>query len=542
MNTNTRLRLWKETRALLPMWAAVFFFMGATTCFDKTDALPWSLLAYVFGSALLGASIVGQEFQHRTMSVLLAQPVPRLQIWYEKLAVLGTALLGLMLSFTLLTLAQWSAGKPRFRSDADAFAAACIWLAPMLLGFCTSPTFALLTRSTIGGVTLTFLCPMVLFLGSGWLLPEEFSSPRRWVVSAAYYASVFGSYACLLMLMGRRRFERLEDDRSQPQELQLPTVRELQSKWTGALFVLGVRRSPTPSSPTNPSNGEATLAQDARATSSARQSTQPCPRSALEHLIRKEIRLQQPAIVVAAGLVALWLMLLASATTHLITDRGILLLPSVLLGLGIPVIAGIVSTAEERNLGVHEWHLTLPVSARLLWTVKVLVALGVNAALGILLPGLLAHASAWLANNPQLAAEIPGHIVPPFLIASLVLLAPGLYASTASSNPMRALIGTVVLFVAGGLVSSYSDHVVNTFGRGRLEEIILRKLTQAGSSDPLYSIYVWRWPLIWSFFALWLFFLGLESYRRALESVLQPARRIAVLIGWVCVFIFAAIF
>ena len=44
--------------------------------------------------------------------------------------------------------------------------------------------------------------------------------------------------------------------------------------------------------------------------------------------------------------------------------------------------------------------------------VKLLVALGVNAVLGLLLPGLLAHASSWLANDPKLIAEIPGRNVP----------------------------------------------------------------------------------------------------------------------------------
>lgn len=539
MNANTRLRLWKEARALLPMWAAVYFFMGATMRLDRMDALLWSWLAYVFGSALLGAAVVGQEFQHRTMSTLMAQPVPRTRIWHEKLVILGTALLGLLLWFTLLVYAQWSDGNPRFRSEADAFAAACIWLAPLLLAFCTSPTFALLTRSTIGGVTLTSLCPVALFLGSGWLLPEEFSSPRRWVISAAYYASVFGIYACLLMFWGRRRFHRLEDNRSQPQELRFPTVQELRVKWTGVLFVLGVRRSPIPLATNHLQVEKVTTSCEQSATPLIYQPTRSSQRSSLEHLVRKEIRLQQPAIVVAVCLVALWLMLLAGVTTRLITDKGFLILPSILLGLGIPVLVGVVSTAEERGLGVHEWHLTLPVSARRLWTVKVLVALSVNAVLGLVLPGLLAHASSWLAKNSQLVADIAGSDLSPFRTVNLILISAALYTSTASANSMRALIGTIVLFLVGAMVLNFADFVVHS------NSSLLASWSPREWRTDSFTMVVWlyqsRWPLVWAGLAAWLFVLGLTSYRRSLESVWQPVRRMIVFFAVVCAFVFAAI-
>ena len=101
----------------------------------------------------------------------------------------------------------------------------------------------------------------------------------------------------------------------------------------------------------------------------------------------------------AVFLVALWLAFIVARRVHPALGAEVLIVPSILLGLGIPVIAGIVAVAEERSLGVHEWHLTLPVSARRQWGVKVLVALGVNVAFGILLPGLLAHASSWLVGG-----------------------------------------------------------------------------------------------------------------------------------------------
>lgn len=531
MNANTRLRLWKEARALLPMWAAVFCFMGATTRLDRMDGLLWSSLAYVFGCALLGASIVGQEFQHRTMGTLLAQPVPRLRVWHEKLAVLGLALLGLILWFTLLAYDQWHAGKPRFRSDADAFAAASTWLAPLVLGFCTSPTFALLTRSTIGGVTLTFLCPVLVFLGCGWLLPDEFSSPRRWVISATYYASVFGIYSGLMLLWGRRRFQRLEDDRSQPQELRLPTVQELRCKCAGALFVLGVRQSPIPPAADSLTLKHSACVQNSADVAPTGQSSQSRPRSGIEHLVRKEIRLQQPAFVVAFGLVVLWLVAVAVVFTRSTVDKHfLLLLPVILLGLGIPLLVGIVSTAEERSLGVHEWHLTLPVSARRLWTVKVLVALGVNALLGLLLPGLLAHASSWLANDPRLVQEIPGN-ANALLIANLVILGAALYASSASANTMRALIGAIVLFMVGAMVPPGSMQI------GRWLGYLIRGEPPDGidASWGWFEEYYWRAG--WLCWLGWVWRFGLGNFRFSLDSVGRQIPRVTGLYVAACLYV-----
>ena len=89
MNANTRLRLWKETRALLPFWAAMAGLIGIPALFRVQEGVAMSVSAYVFGCALLGSVIIGQEFQHRTMGLLLSQPVSRRRIWWEKMFVLG---------------------------------------------------------------------------------------------------------------------------------------------------------------------------------------------------------------------------------------------------------------------------------------------------------------------------------------------------------------------------------------------------------------------------------------------------------------------
>ena len=50
-----------------------------------------------------------------------------------------------------------------------------------------------------------------------------------------------------------------------------------------------------------------------------------------------------------------------------------------------------------------------------------------------------------------------------------------------------------------------------------------------------------RWWFGWSCAAVWLYFLGLIGFRRSLESLWQPVRRMAVFFAVVCAFVFAAI-
>jgi hypothetical protein len=89
------------------------------------------------------------------------------------------------------------------------------------------------------------------------------------------------------------------------------------------------------------------------------------------------------------------------------------------------------------------------VSAARKWFVKVMVVLAVNFALALVLPCVLRETSAWLTGIQQLVLGIPGQ-VSPLLIANLVLLAAAIDASSAATNSLRAIAGTIVLFVFGG--------------------------------------------------------------------------------------------
>lgn len=502
MNANTRLRLWKEARALLPMWVAMAALITLPFLLRAEQPMEFAIPAYWLGCALLGPICFGQEFQHRTMGLLLSQPVSRRRLWWEKLAMLGAGMFGLFAWMELLWGSEVGQVPSFAGSGEELLKVVHLLVLPWLIGFCTGPALTLLAGSIIGGVALTFLCPWFLTMLVLAVIPEIWISHSGMDVRSNSALISLGFYCGALFLFGCHRFGRLEDIQGRGTELTLPAaLAKPLAKFTGR-FTLG--RS-----------------------------------SVLGHLVRKEVRLHLPALVVALGLVALWLALVVAVFARATMDKRFLMLPIVLLCLGIPVIAGIVAVAEERSLGVHEWHLTLPVSARRQWGVKVLVALGVNVAFGILLPGLLAHASSWLANNPQLVAEIPGSGVPPFLIANAVIFCAALYASSASANSMRALVGAIVLFLAGAMVMNLAQYLAEQF-----HEIYHRPDFHVWpgwlpAPERVQAIYRLLWPWGWIGFLVWLSVLGSTNFRHSLESVSQPIRRLA---GFVlCVYVFLAL-
>lgn len=555
MNANTRLRLWKEARALLPMWAAVAVWIAAPFLLPVNDPLPYAFSGFLFGCAVLGPVCVGHEFTHRTMGALLAQPVPRRQLWREKHAVCGAAFALLTILLLLLAWSDlrqsgfgngfWSEarlyvergtgtladGLSRYievfrrtgegwilfaltslgqslgflKADPSVYrdlqwTPEVIWVVasffgPPLLGFCTGPALTLVTRNALGGAAATFIYPFFLLIAGLLIVASmgDLSARVEEQFLLSYVLLVGGIYSGGMFLYGCRRFQCLEDANLLAQELAPP--RQL-----SALFSCLTRH------------------------------TAPGRHGPTANLLRKELRLQQPAFLVAVFLVALWLTFIVVWKVHPPVGAEMLIVPSILLALGSPVTVGIVSTAEERNLGVHEWHLTLPVSARRQWWVKVIVALGVNALLGLLLPGLLAHASSWLANNPQLVADIPGRNVSPLIIANLVIICAGLYASSTSANPIRALIGTIVLFVCGGLTLSLGNSAAGWFADAIDHAPAPLRDGWWPAPEFLHEIHVMiiNWLLLGALLSP--VAMALMNFRRALDSLRRPMLQMGVLL------------
>lgn len=255
-------------------------------------------------------------------------------------------------------------------------------------------------------------------------------------------------------------------------------------------------------------------------------------------LIRKELRLHLTAYLMAGLLIVLWLLLVAVGFILPSWNKEILLLPSLLLSVTIPLIVGVGSTAEERGMGLLDWHLTLPVSARRQWFIKLLAALVVNGVLSILLPGFLVHWAGGMFNETHLLEDnFDGPQL--FLFLNLGLFCAALYASTVSANGIRAIVGAIVLFIAGSVVCFHFDKqlpsqaLVLTPLAESLVQVFLR-LPRIG------SLYFDFWTtnshlnaVIWSgtfLFLCWFYRLTLMNFQRSLGSLWLPARQLVCLL------------
>jgi hypothetical protein len=103
------------------------------------------------------------------------------------------------------------------------------------------------------------------------------------------------------------------------------------------------------------------------------------------NLIRKELRLLRPLWLIAPLALVGWMYvsLLANKTKY-----GSL--PAVAFATAVTpllaILAGTLSLGEERSSGMHSWHMTLPVSARRQWLIKMCTALFAGLVCAVLLP------------------------------------------------------------------------------------------------------------------------------------------------------------
>src|SRR5215469_527820 len=99
-------RIFKEARLLFWPWCAViiagtlrplesyFAMMGSNPSWQGFHLVePISFVGFFIGIPLLATLTLGSEFQHRTLGLLLSQPVERTEIWGAKISVTIVAVL-----------------------------------------------------------------------------------------------------------------------------------------------------------------------------------------------------------------------------------------------------------------------------------------------------------------------------------------------------------------------------------------------------------------------------------------------------------------
>lgn len=377
----------KEFRALLPAWAACAAALLAAEAGGNAFR-GFAPPIYFVGAASLGAMAIGHEFSHRTMGLLLSQPVPRYRILLTKLGVLAV-LLG-----ALMALAWGTITLPR---GGSLFTTALLWL-PVCAAFFITPWLTLASRSPVGGAVFTLSLAGLVLMAGEWIGVALYGFGRE--VDTFRIAMLWWS---LLALSG---------------------VGAVMTWWMFSTLQV--------------TDGATELSLAPAAATTRRTLTK---RRAGWQLVAKELRLQQLALAVGAlyavGYVGI---ALTQAPPPRFEDAGTIL--TLFYADLVAILTGSMASAEERNWRTLDAQLLMPVRAAWQWQIKIAVALGLTFALALALPAALI----WIlpSQDPQVAARLHRQMFAPsivLILASLTCLS--LYVSTLCSSGLWALLLTV---------------------------------------------------------------------------------------------------
>ena len=414
-------RLLKEFRSLRLPWLVgilagiviAFRFIRGGPLESFLDVAP----IFAFFGTILIASVLpfGNELQHRTLPLLLALPVSRARLWNEKLFVLAltvTTIVLVQLSLIvliILTLAGYYQFQPQWR----VITVGILPFATLLLAtVCSAAFWTLIARSIIGGIVFCVSSQFLTGLGAMFAIHKiygpqvDFYDPRAVVV-----VSVVGFvYAALFLWLGRRKFAGLE-------------LRD-------------------------PAFGQATASSPRSGRRWWSDWLRCRPTSVVLNLIRKEILLQKPVLQIAVIFSACWAITFLLLLFEPARKDTFELIFNVITAFYVPLavlLAGCVSLGEEKTIGLTTWHLTLPISSRLQWLVKLGVAAAIALVLGWGWPFLLALITSGKAEVGLLALRGGWQIL---LLFSAVVFVLSFWAGTLLANTVRAALFTVSSMVA----------------------------------------------------------------------------------------------
>jgi hypothetical protein len=329
----TTTRMLKEARPLFWPWCAVILAVALPLARPFYWALGVWQIGWFLGVPLLAALVFGNEFQHRTISLLLSQPVGRTKIWGEKLTVAFVAIL----SAALVSALSLRLAAAQF--DPVVFKLFGAWIVATAA---SAAFWTLLTRSALGGVVLNVVINsfgMVLWGNAAHSLRD---TGYEWATNTPVGSVAVLLYAGAMLWLGWRKLARFQA--------------------TGAivgddLLTAGPKVMPS------------ALAEYFCAR----------PTGLVLNLIRKELRLLRPVWLITLLAALSWACLTLLGLWH---GRGysprfetIVVSMTVITTLMIAVLAGTFSLGEEKTSGTHAWHLTLPAPAALQWSVKLCTAL-----------------------------------------------------------------------------------------------------------------------------------------------------------------------
>jgi hypothetical protein len=371
------------------------------------------VLGFFFGLPLLATLSLGNEFYHRTFSLWLTQPAGRMQLWGEKMGVMCAAVLSAGLATGI---GMFFFALPEMNLTYNNAAA----VAYVLITMASATYWTLAARSTVGGFALIgcIFWLFYLFVGEIESMPRlggRFQAAPPMAVILAI--SAFGiCFSALMLWLGARKLARFQATGGNSGE---------------DLLVAG------------PSLMPEALAEWFRCR----------PSDAFFNLVRKEFRILRPlwvielfAVVYLAFLAIFRLLPSPSRSVPESLLQSIALGPPTMTCLGLGGLAGILSLGEEKTSGTQAWHVTLPISVRRQWLIKLLMAMLAGLACAVLFPVLTIMAGGSLYGSPFLFVDVPA--VRAALIVLPILTFACFWCACAANGTVRAAIWTMPVIAA----------------------------------------------------------------------------------------------
>jgi len=476
MNAKTT-RILKEARSLFWPWFAVTI-AGALRLVDQSHSVlmgdgPWGVVHYLIeplsflglflGIPLLATLSLGNEFQARTLPLLLSQPIDRMEIWGEKMSVSIAA----TVSATLVFCVSWRAA---LQQEPGLWMEAGAWIIAMIA---SATLWTLIGRSTLGGMVLTggvhYIFFIPLLFRPDWL-------PETMTTRSIAGFTVF-SYAGGMLWLGRRTLARYQVTGMAGDDLLMagPTVMpETWARW--------FRCRPT---------------------------------GLVLNLIRKELRLLRPLWMITPLGLAGWVYLSLLGDKNKRGSFPALIMVTAVTPL-IAVLAGTLSLGEERSSGLHSWHMTLPVSARCQWLVKLFTALFAGLVCCVLLPLLVLN----LFGPASLFVDVRGGMA--WALMLLLLSFAAFWCACAVNGTVRAALWLFPTLGSLALAARFGDWVGSEgmdFVASRFDLFTNFRFTNATANLQLFDVLATPLRVITLLLAPTLFIAVIQSYRMFREQL-----------------------
>ena len=400
-----------EVRTLAPLWGLCTLTVIASTVIAQPDFRAIALLAYGLGSCALGAHAFGHEYSHRTLTLVLAQPIDRHWLLAIKLAT----------STTFVTLLG-VAGYPMILREVDhgpatpAQIAVLVWAVSLVL----APALTLLCRGTLAGAIFSASLPGTIALAGGLIGWYRFGLDEAAIerFQVAFFWCGMPPLLVAAAVAGWRSFIHLEAVEERGREFHLP-------QWLTPAAAVGPRRQ-----------------------------------RPLWQLIAKELRLQQMVLAIAGIYVTIAAVVLLRRFLNPAASAEALIPLTFMYVALLALLAGALASAEERQLRTLEPQLLLPIPSSRQWLVKTAVVFAIALTLAVVLPATVMFALE--------SRRMPVAPVTQLALTAIVLASAGLYVSSMTTSGVRAIAVSAPFVAAGMFLVSWSDRLT----RGALADVM----------------------------------------------------------------------